>query len=106
MIDREVSVQAAQNRAANIIEQARQEAANITAEADGYVVDVLSKLEQQLSRLLVEVHNGIQVVNNSPSRVPNPQPPPAEVEFYPAAPAPPQPVEVARPGEEKDDEDK
>ncbi|NJK71982.1 MAG: ATP synthase F0 subunit B, partial [Synechococcaceae cyanobacterium SM2_3_60] len=40
MLDQEVSVQAAHNRAANVIEQARQQAAQIKAEADQYVLQV------------------------------------------------------------------
>lgn len=59
MLDQEVSVQAAQNRAANIIEQARQEAEQIKAGADTYALQVLSKLEQQLTRNLGTVRNGI-----------------------------------------------
>lgn len=67
MIDREATVQAAQSRAANIIEQARQEAEVITAEADTYVLESLSKLEQQLIRLLNQVRNGIAEVQTSAS---------------------------------------
>ncbi len=59
LLDREATVQAAQSRAANIIEQARQEADGITAEADRYVMETLAKLEQQLSRALNQVRNGI-----------------------------------------------
>lgn len=66
MLDQEVNVQAAQNRAANVIEQARQQAAQITAEADNYVVQVLSRLEQQLIRNLSTVRNGINEVANQP----------------------------------------
>jgi DNA-directed RNA polymerase beta' subunit len=65
LLDQEVSVQAAHNRAANIIEQARQEAENIIAEADKYVLDELTKLEQHLIKTLTVVRNGIsEVVNN------------------------------------------
>jgi len=59
MLDQEVNVQAAQNRAANVVEQARQEAEQIKAEVDNYTVHVLSKLEQQLTRNLSTVRNGI-----------------------------------------------
>ncbi len=70
MIDREATVQAAQSRAANIIEQARQEAEAITAEADTYVLESLSKLEQQLIRLLNQVRNGIAEVQTSSPAAP------------------------------------
>lgn len=66
MLDQEVNVQAAQNRAANVIEQARQQAAQITADADNYVVQVLSRLEQQLLRNLNTVRNGINEVAHQP----------------------------------------
>ena len=66
LIDREATVQAAQNRAANIIEAARQEAEGITGDADGYVLDSLSKLEQDLIKLLTVVRNGISEVHAAP----------------------------------------
>lgn len=66
MLDQEVSVQAAHNRAANIIEQARQEAENIIAEADRYVLEELSRLEQHLIKTLTVVRNGIAEVQNNP----------------------------------------
>lgn len=63
MLDQDVSVQAAQNRAANIIEEARQKAQQIRDEADSYVLDVLSRLEQDLLKNLNTVRNGIHHVN-------------------------------------------
>lgn len=70
LLDQEVSVQAAHNRAANIIEQARQEAEGIVTEADNYVLQELSKLEQQLVKTLTVVRNGIQEVSTSKSESP------------------------------------
>ncbi len=67
LIDREALVQASQSRAANIIEAARQEAEGITGDADGYIMDSLSKLEQDLIKLLTVVRNGISEVHNKPS---------------------------------------
>jgi hypothetical protein len=75
LVDREAMVQAAQSRAANIVELARQEAEQITREADTYVLETLSRLEQQLSRAMTVVRNGINEVN-SPSQ-PAVQPPSA-----------------------------
>ena len=63
LVGREAIAQAAQNRAANIIEQARQEAQNIQADADQYVMEVLGELESQLIRTLTVVRNGINTVN-------------------------------------------
>jgi len=88
MLDQDVSVQAAQNRAANIIEEARQTAQDVTDGADQYVLQVLSKLEQQLIRNLNTVRNGISQVDvvdgqDLPSVVAEPDEAPAQ-----AAPAP------------------
>jgi F0F1-type ATP synthase membrane subunit b/b' len=66
LIDREALVQAAQSRAANIVEAARQEAEGITSDANGYVLDSLGSLEQQLVKLLTIVRNGITEVNRQP----------------------------------------
>ena len=95
MIDREALVQAAQNRAANIVEAARQEAESITGDADGYVLDTLTGLEQQLAKILAVVRNGINQVNSQP-----PEAAPAAPEAPMTQPAPQyapslrQPVEV------------
>lgn len=62
MISREAIAQAAQNRAANILELARQEAEGIQADADSYVMEVLGDLESQLIRTLTVVRNGINTV--------------------------------------------
>lgn len=64
MLDQDATVHAAQVRAENITEQARQEAARITAEADSYVMQILSTLEQQLVRDLGEIRNGITVLQS------------------------------------------
>jgi hypothetical protein len=79
MVEREASVQAAQSRAANLIEQARQETDNITGDADKYVLEVLSKLEQFLLREINVVRNGINEVNQPATpdvrvTMPTPQP--------------------------------
>lgn len=73
LIDQEVSVQAAQSRAANVIEAAHQEAQNITAEADNYVLDVLSKLEQHLVRNINVVRNGINEISHPPQQFGDPE---------------------------------
>lgn len=59
LTNRDAIVQTAQNRANNIIEQARREAEMIRAEADDYVMDVLKALESQLLRNLNIARNGI-----------------------------------------------
>lgn len=62
MLDQDSTVHAAQIRAENVREQARQEAQRITSEADTYVMGLLSKLEQLLVRDLSEVRNGISLL--------------------------------------------
>lgn len=104
MLDREATVQAAQSRAANIIEGAKIEAEEVMAGADGYVLDSLTDLDQKLSKLLTIVRNGINEVNQKAAQ--HPQPPKAQVITQPAqnrlaAPASvptPQPVEVKNEG--------
>jgi vacuolar-type H+-ATPase subunit H len=59
MTERDAIVQTAQNRARNIIEQARSEAESIRADADTYVLQVLQELEDQLIRNLTVARNGI-----------------------------------------------
>lgn len=63
LVQRDAIVQTAQHRAANIIEQARREAEAIRADADSYVMDVLTELEAQLIRNLTVARNGIAKVN-------------------------------------------
>jgi dsDNA-specific endonuclease/ATPase MutS2 len=63
LIQRDSITQAAQARAASIIEQSRQEANNIRQEADQYVIDVLGDLEDALMRTVTVVRNGITHVN-------------------------------------------
>ena len=72
LMDREATVQAAQSRAANIIEQAKQEAEEVVAGADTYVAETLAKLEQQLAKALNVVRNGINEVNTSGAVQPMP----------------------------------
>ena len=55
----------AQRRADNILEQARGDADATRIEADNYVVETLSNLEDELSRILNQVHNGIRTVQKS-----------------------------------------
>ena len=62
MVQRDAVLQTAQNRAKNIIEQARREADAIRAEADGYVLEVLKNLEDQLMRNLTVARNGMAKV--------------------------------------------
>ncbi len=62
LLTEDVNVQSAQNMAANIIAQANQEVERIKADADQYILNVLSKLEQSLQGNLNTVRNGINAV--------------------------------------------
>ncbi|TVR24092.1 MAG: hypothetical protein EA396_02205 [Anaerolineaceae bacterium] len=79
MIDQEVSVQAAQNRAANVLEEARQEAQRIRDEADTYVLEVLRRLEQSLQKNLNTVRNGINSVAHTVPEADSDYAPPSPV---------------------------
>jgi NH3-dependent NAD+ synthetase len=59
LTQRDAIVQTAQNRAKNIIAQARREAETIRTDADVYVLDVLKELEDQLMQNMGVVRNGI-----------------------------------------------
>jgi len=67
LLDQDATVHAASVRAENVREQARQEAQRITSEADAYVMQLLSKLEQLLVRDLGEVRNGISLLQDQKS---------------------------------------
>lgn len=72
LIQRDAITQAAQARAASIIEQSRQEAQSIRQEADQYVLDVLSDLEDALMRTVGVVRNGIAHVKSEVAQRPEP----------------------------------
>ena len=59
MLLRENVALAAQNKAAEIIEQGKREAEMIRADADDYVIESLGELEAQAERLLQQARNGI-----------------------------------------------
>lgn len=64
MLLRENVAVAAQNKAEQIIEQAKQDAEAIRADADSYVLETLTDLETQLDRILQQARNGISLIRN------------------------------------------
>ncbi|MFN2297717.1 MAG: hypothetical protein ACK2UB_02635 [Anaerolineales bacterium] len=54
---------AAESRAEQIVQQARNDASAIRGEADDYVLESLSRLEAEMARLLQQVRNGIAKLN-------------------------------------------
>jgi len=62
LTSQDVVIQEAQRRADQILSQARADAEATRTDADDYVIETLSKLEDEISRLLNQVHNGIRAV--------------------------------------------
>lgn len=62
LIERDSIVEAAKARAEQIIDQIRDENDKTKQEADDYVMQTLSGLEDELERILVQVRNGIRTV--------------------------------------------
>jgi len=73
MVSEHELTQAAEERAATIVERAKRDAESLRADADEYVIQVLESLGADLERALKEVRNGV-------TRVQQEQPTPAEEE--------------------------
>ncbi len=64
LVKRDAIVNAAQSRAENIVERARRDSEALRQDADVYIMDVLNRLEEDLTRTLTVVHNGLQKVEH------------------------------------------
>lgn len=62
LVKRDAIVSAAQHRADNIVERARRDVDALKQDADVYIMDVLSRLEEDLLRTLNVVRNGLQKI--------------------------------------------
>ena len=62
LVEKEALVEDAKRRADQIIDQARLEAENIKAGADQYAQDSLENLEREMEQLLLQIRNGIQLL--------------------------------------------
>jgi F0F1-type ATP synthase membrane subunit b/b' len=62
VIDRDAIVEAAKARSEQILQQANLECDQTKREADAYVLDTLIKLENELSKSLSQVRNGIEAL--------------------------------------------
>lgn len=69
LVERDRVVISAQDRADNILEHARQDSAVLVQDADAYVINVLSKLEDDLLNSLAVVRNGLTKVQTEPEFV-------------------------------------
>ncbi len=63
LVGRDAVTLTAQQRAENILERARRDAEALRQDADVYVLDVLTRLEDDLSRSLTVVRNGMRKVH-------------------------------------------
>jgi F0F1-type ATP synthase membrane subunit b/b' len=62
IVEREAIVKSAQTRATQIVNQARDDANNTRRDADDYVIDSLQNMEEEVTRLLTQVRNGIRKI--------------------------------------------
>lgn len=67
-LQKDMIVQEAQRRADQIVAQARAEAEATRVDADNYVVDTLTQLQEQISKLSGQVSNGIRMVQEDQMR--------------------------------------
>jgi len=70
IVEREAIVKSAQTRASQIVNQAREDATATRRDADAYVIESLQSVEEEVSRLLTQVRNGIRKVEEDRLRGP------------------------------------
>jgi hypothetical protein len=68
LISKDMVVQEAQRRADQVLAQARAEAENTRADADDYVIQSLTQLQEELERIANQVSNGIRTVKEEQTR--------------------------------------
>ena len=75
LVDKDSVVMDARRRADQIIDQAHMDAENIKAGADQYAHDALTNLQQAMEQLLVQVRNGVDMLeqNHQPGDENKPQ---------------------------------
>ncbi|MEI7846029.1 MAG: ATPase [Chloroflexota bacterium] len=76
IVEREAIVKSAQTRGAQIIAQSREDAVTTRQDADDYVIDSLQTLEEEVTKLLTQVRNGIRKVEEDRMHAPAPTPTP------------------------------
>ena len=81
IVEREAIVKSAQTRSAQIVAQAREDANNTRHDADDYVIDSLQNLEEEVTKLLTQVHNGIRKIEED--RLHGPAQPAADMHSEP-----------------------
>ena len=68
MVAKDVVAVEGQRRSDMLIAQARTEAENIRADADDYVMDSLTQLQTELERILNQVRNGVNTLQEEQAR--------------------------------------
>jgi hypothetical protein len=68
LVGKDMVMQEAQRRADQIIVQARAEADTIRSQADDYVINSLTQLQDELERISNQVNNGIRAVQDDQAR--------------------------------------
>jgi len=68
LVAKDMVAQEAQRRADQIVTQARAEAEGIRADADEYVVNSLTQLQEELEQITNQVNNGIRTVKDEQAR--------------------------------------
>lgn len=68
MVSKDMVVQEAQRRADQVLAQARAEAENTRADADDYVLQSLTQLQEELERISNQVNNGVRTVREEQAR--------------------------------------
>ena len=68
LVSKDMVMQEAQRRADQLLTQARAEAEGIRGDADEYVINSLTQLQEELERISTQVNNGIRTVRDEQSR--------------------------------------
>ncbi len=68
LMSKDMLMQETQRRADQLLAQARAEAENTRADADDYVLQSLTQLQEELERITNQVNNGIRTVKDEQSR--------------------------------------
>ena len=84
IVEREAIVKSAQTRGAQIVAQAREDATNTRHDADDYVIESLQNMEEEVTKLLTQVRNGIRKIEEERLRGPIAPPPEMKPEPTPA----------------------
>lgn len=84
IVEREAIVKSAQTRGSQILTQSREDASNTRHDADDYVIDSLQGLEEEVTKLLTQVRNGIRTIEEERLHVPAPTTPEKRSEPVPA----------------------